>query len=343
MILNNFQKRFLSAVQLNQTQSSWPVAFTKANPTSSGKSQHITYYNSENRYTFVLADYVIDHSFNLDFDSDGVFLRFGLVTKGTSRFKLKQQERQVFFPSPYLCYEHGIEGRQHWEKGHHYEAVEVFIEPAFLESLAGISLEEIELLQQLSENHVYLSLPQGVLNSFMDLMRRAKEHRLTPLYLESQMVNCLSLIIDDIKSGLYIQPNRTKENAVVPCERVPFGINRTLLLTSEELEKVRSAKEMIDRSLPCPPTVQDMSALLQISQQKLTYGFKSLFQETIGAYIKSYRLLSASRLLSNTSISVREVALRTGYSCTANLCNAFKQKFKQSPIAYRNANLTSTK
>lgn len=86
-----------------------------------------------------------------------------------------------------------------------------------------------------------------------------------------------------------------------------MGIHRTLLLSPEDL-------------------------------QKLTYGFKAVYQETIGTYIKSYRLYSAARLLSTSSLSLREIALQTGYSCTANLCTAFKQRFGQSPMAYRKAN-----
>ncbi len=349
MELTDFQRQFFSQIGMVASHSGWPITYNKphspadnkrASIKKSAESAHefVTFYHSEKRFTFVVADYTIAHNFTLSFKSTETFLRFGIVTKGTSRFNIENNTRQTFYPSPYLTYETQIKGQQHWEKGQHYQAIEFFIDPRFLHALAKRYPKDMQGLSQLVANHVYLSLPLEVLDQLWLLKQHHEKGTLSALDLESRVLSCLSLLLEAINLGKYHTASRHSDVAIEGASRVSLGIKRWLKLSEKDMLRIREAKTLIDTSLPSPPTVQDISAVLNLSQQKLTYGFKSLYQETIGTYIKNHRLLTAANLLSSSDLSVKQIALSVGYSCTPNFCNAFKHKFKQSPIGYRNAN-----
>lgn len=330
--LSEFQEQFLKSLQMEVSASYWPIIYTR--PKSTG--EHITYFPMGNDFVLVLADYEIQEDFALTFKSDETFLRFGLVTSGVSRFQIEDQGHQVFYPSPYLTYEDRIQGEQAWERGHRYQAIEVFLAKSYLDGLSRRYPKEMMPLSGLQSNRVYLSLPKAVLDCLQYLEGAAQAKQLTPLLLEAKLLYCLFEILAAINRLEITDKQKTKVKAEKTLSRVPMGIRRSLLLTAEELDQVRAAKALVDTSLPSPPTVQELSATLKLSEQKLTYGFKALYHETIGTYIKNYRLLQAQALLVSSDLTLCEIAKRSGYSCTANLCNAFKLKFQISPIAYRN-------
>ena len=68
-------------------------------------------------------------------------------------------------------------------------------------------------------------------------------------------------------------------------------------------------------------------------------GFASRFRELVGespmAYVTRTRLAVAATLLQRTSLSIGEVARRTGYSSQASFARAFKRAFGVAPGAYR--------
>ena len=84
-----------------------------------------------------------------------------------------------------------------------------------------------------------------------------------------------------------------------------------------------------------PITVAAIAKHLKISARRL----ETLFNDQLGlspaAYFNRLRLKSAERLLKDTSLSVQEIGLRTGYSSTASLSRSFKKFSGQSPVNFR--------
>ncbi len=69
------------------------------------------------------------------------------------------------------------------------------------------------------------------------------------------------------------------------------------------------------------------------------FHFGRLFKERIGVtphhYLVKIRLEAAASLLSDTDLSVLEVALSCGYGSAAHFTAAFRRRFFQTPILYR--------
>jgi AraC-like DNA-binding protein len=79
-------------------------------------------------------------------------------------------------------------------------------------------------------------------------------------------------------------------------------------------------------------TLSEISGLNAIRLQK---AFKELFLNTIYAYCKELRRKRAAFLLSNTDMSVKQVALEVGYRKTKSLTTMFKSYYGETPTEYR--------
>lgn len=70
-----------------------------------------------------------------------------------------------------------------------------------------------------------------------------------------------------------------------------------------------------------------------------SYYLNSLFKEaegiTIHAYLTNYRLQQAAFLLTETSLSIREIAEQTGFGSPEHFCFLFKKHFHRPPSFFR--------
>jgi transcriptional regulator GlxA family with amidase domain len=68
-------------------------------------------------------------------------------------------------------------------------------------------------------------------------------------------------------------------------------------------------------------------------------GFADRFKETVGVppieYLTAWRLMRARALLSETDLSIEEIAERCGYASLASFSRRFKIRFKLGPGAFR--------
>lgn len=82
-------------------------------------------------------------------------------------------------------------------------------------------------------------------------------------------------------------------------------------------------------------TLDDMTALVNISK----YHFIRLFKKQTGMtpyeYMINYRIYQAKRLLRTTDLSVNEISSRVGFASPSNFIQKFKLSEHLSPAAYR--------
>ena len=97
--------------------------------------------------------------------------------------------------------------------------------------------------------------------------------------------------------------------------------NRTVL------EAVRMMEERIENPLPC----SEIATNLAISTRQLENLFRSHLGTTPKAYQNQIRLKHARRLLMQTTLSVLEVALATGFSSQSHFSKAYQSEFHMQP------------
>jgi len=93
--------------------------------------------------------------------------------------------------------------------------------------------------------------------------------------------------------------------------------------------------DYIQKNYQNPISVQALADLLGISQPYLFRIFKQATGKSPKQYLNDYRLLQAKKLLSETSMTVTEIANSVGYSDIMTFSRFFSAKEACSPKAYR--------
>lgn len=142
-----------------------------------------------------------------------------------------------------------------------------------------------------------------------------------------------SILVQSIKSLLY---NREKlrfyyTNNIYKIEQTDsFGNLEQQFINN--LNKI--IKENLDNS---GFTVENLATSLRISRVQLYRKVKAILGFSISDYISNFRLEKSKAMLETTSLSVSEIAYGSGFSSPNYFSTSFKNKFGNSPAAYRKA------
>ncbi|WP_268849186.1 helix-turn-helix domain-containing protein [Flavobacterium aestivum] len=108
-----------------------------------------------------------------------------------------------------------------------------------------------------------------------------------------------------------------------------FPINT---IRSTEAQLIQNVYDYIighlDTSLP---SLRELSQIFNINEFKLKRGFRELFKTSIYQFYNEQRLQSAHLLIEQTSLPLKEIAYRSGFSTYANFSKSFKKKFDYAP------------
>lgn len=84
------------------------------------------------------------------------------------------------------------------------------------------------------------------------------------------------------------------------------------------------------------PLDQDaLAAIFGRSKRHLERVFKAVLQETPKSYYLGLRLEEARNLLSDTTLSILEVAIATGFNSRSSFSKAYRSRFGGSPVSHR--------
>lgn len=121
-------------------------------------------------------------------------------------------------------------------------------------------------------------------------------------------------------------------------EKIPSGPQETgkhiPLPDMEDSEKkiIREVGEYICENLEEPlPPVNKIARNFGINREKLRDGFKKHFNLSIYKYYTEKRLERAMHLIRHTDMSIREIAMSTGYKVSSSFYRAFRLKYKCTP------------
>ena len=122
---------------------------------------------------------------------------------------------------------------------------------------------------------------------------------------------------------------KTKE---IDLDQCPF------LNNDENLKKIAKAKDVILKDIKNPPSLIELSKIIDLSLKNLKKGFKEIYGKPVYKYLFDFKMERAKQLLSNGNLNVNEVSYDLGYSSSSHFIAAFKKKFGITPRTYINNN-----
>lgn len=133
------------------------------------------------------------------------------------------------------------------------------------------------------------------------------------IYLQSKVLEIIYNELNDISSSESSLPNYEK-----------------IKLSNEDIEALYKARDIILLTHDFP----DLSTLARkvaINEFKLKFGFKKLFNTTVGQMILEHKMIHAKQLLETSEFSILEIANFVGYKYQQSFSNAFFQFFGLRP------------
>ncbi|RYE28817.1 MAG: AraC family transcriptional regulator, partial [Sphingobacteriales bacterium] len=105
----------------------------------------------------------------------------------------------------------------------------------------------------------------------------------------------------------------------------------------EVMERIAQAKQIMDFWEGKPISILNLSKLTLLNEKTLKIGFKEMFGKTLHGYQIFIRLERSRKLLTDTSMSVAEIAHSVGYDDHSSFTKKFKKAFKIGPLQYRHS------
>lgn len=99
--------------------------------------------------------------------------------------------------------------------------------------------------------------------------------------------------------------------------------------------RIAAAIQQMENRIDSPLTISAIARRLSLSVRGLEKMFRSSIGETPGAYYLRLRLSVARRMVTDTALSLADIAERTGFSSASAFSRAFKRAFETSPLALR--------
>ena len=97
----------------------------------------------------------------------------------------------------------------------------------------------------------------------------------------------------------------------------PAWLAKALLLLDSNLDKAISAA--------------DLATAAGVSQTALQKSFRKAFGTTVGKYILASKMHEARRLLCEDGLSVKEAAMKTGFSTPNYFCQTYRAYYGHAP------------
>lgn len=287
-------------------------------------------YSREGYYDFGIGDYTIPIDFSISFDHNEQLMRFGTVYTGETEFKIENNPVSSFTPSSFFVTETKLKGKQNWKKGQHFHGAEITIYKKYFDEIIKPNFPKTIDFDNFISNYTYRYLPLEIASIIQSLRSMAEVDRLTPLYLESKILESIALLSNEI----YSSPENAFTNQLNYGE-IKIGKNRYITLTASDTNAIQKAHDILTKEACNPPTIKNLSKTVFLNEQKLKAGFSAKYHMSISQYTNSLRMAMAENLLSTTELSIDEISKILGYNYTGNFIKSFKKAHGKTPLTFR--------
>lgn len=115
---------------------------------------------------------------------------------------------------------------------------------------------------------------------------------------------------------------------LVPVEGQPS-------LTESDISRIAAARRIVDTRWHEKLTIDDIAKSIGINRDKLTRGFRELYQCSVAEALSERRLRQARQMLAASDLPVASIGYRCGYLNNAAFTRAFSRRFGMAPTVMR--------
>ena len=212
----------------------------------------------------------------------------------------------------------------------HFHGAEITIYKKYFDEVILANFPKALDFHGFITNFTYHYLPIEVTAIIQNLRSRGEKGQLTSLYLESKILECIALIGAEIQSS----PENVFTNQLNYGD-IKIGKNRTVTLTSSDVNAIQKAHDILSKEFCNPPTINALSKMVFLNEQKLKAGFSARYHMSINQYTTSLKMSLAENLLFTTELSIDEIARKVGYNHSGNFIKMFKKVHGKTPLSFR--------
>ncbi len=152
----------------------------------------------------------------------------------------------------------------------------------------------------------------------LELVFLTQDQQIVPLYCSiSRLIASDFILVTSISTS------------ITPIENKPFG---RLPLDNDEVETLQKLHDYILEHLDEPlPTLKELARMFGSEAHKLKVGFRAHYSSSVYHFYHEERLKKAHLLITQTSISLKEVAYLCGFTSYINFYKAFKKYYSYPP------------
>jgi YesN/AraC family two-component response regulator len=197
-------------------------------------------------------------------------------------------------------------------------------------------LDALEILSSLQPDLILLDLIMPELDGFgvLKALQSNEVNRKIPVVVMTNKV-LTEQDMDRLNQGVATVLEKGIFTNEETLARITAALNHNNHSTSASQQMVRMAMAYIHTHYAEPLNRDVLATHLAVSENYLT----NCFQKEIGvsplAYANRYRIHQARDLLSETNLTVTEIAMSVGFSDLAHFSRVFRKETGFSPLAYR--------
>lgn len=261
-------------------------------------------------FTLNISRFQVKEAFSLEVAFPGETIGFTFSYRGDSIFHIPFIKEPVAFPENsftiFRCGPHT--GLQELKPGP-FTSVNIHLSrPAFTDLVGSYHQDFEGGLSDLFQGEYYLKIDR-IKPAIKSVLKELLEHQFKGLsrqfFIESKVFELLSSQI-----GHLLSPKadaNPREAAMEQC------------------------KQILEANYAAPPSLIELARQIGTNTFYLKRDFNKTFGTSPYAYLKTYRLNLARKLLSETNITVKEAANAVGYESVGSFSNAFYEQFGLRP------------
>ncbi len=129
---------------------------------------------------------------------------------------------------------------------------------------------------------------------------------------------------------LYLE-SRVMELLARQCDQLLGKAPHPTVISRTDLEKIHHAHAILTVNLISPPSLTELSQLIQLNQFKLKKYFKQVFGMSVFGFVQEERLIKAKQMIREGEKNISGIAYNLGYAHPQHFHRAFKKRFGVSP------------